>query len=69
MTDQELIEQFGRRDVLSGSTATLQQGEQVITGRILRVDPMAGLLVEADGREVWLPAATTTVQSVAEPSR
>ncbi len=62
MSDTDLTREFARRDVLAGTTATFLSGAQCHTGRVLRVEAMKGLAIEVDGREIWLPAATTTVQ-------
>jgi BirA family biotin operon repressor/biotin-[acetyl-CoA-carboxylase] ligase len=63
LAPDELDDEFSARDVLKGSRATFRAQERTITGTVLRVDPMQGLLVDADGRQVYLPAATTTVLS------
>jgi BirA family biotin operon repressor/biotin-[acetyl-CoA-carboxylase] ligase len=63
LDDDELCEAFSARDVLRGSRSTFRAGKNTITGTVLRVDPMQGLLVDADGRHVYLPASTTTVVS------
>jgi BirA family biotin operon repressor/biotin-[acetyl-CoA-carboxylase] ligase len=62
-TDDELGDEFAARDVLKGSRSTFHTENRSITGTVIRVDPMRGLLVEADGRQVYLSAATTTVLS------
>jgi BirA family biotin operon repressor/biotin-[acetyl-CoA-carboxylase] ligase len=63
LTEDELSDAFSARDVLKGSRATFRAQKRTITGTVLRVDPMQGLLVEANGRHVYLSAATTTVVS------
>jgi BirA family biotin operon repressor/biotin-[acetyl-CoA-carboxylase] ligase len=63
LAGDELSAQFAARDVLTGSRATFRAANGTITGTVLRVDATRGLLVEADGRQVFLPAATTTVVS------
>ena len=63
LDENELCEAFAARDVLKGSRSTFRAGKRTITGTVLRVDPMQGLLVDADGRQVYLSAATTTVVS------
>ncbi|MHC4416587.1 MAG: biotin--[acetyl-CoA-carboxylase] ligase [Planctomycetota bacterium] len=62
-TEEELCDEFSARDVLKGSRSTFRAPKCTITGTVLRVDPMRGLLVEADGRQVYLSAETTTVVS------
>jgi len=59
--DDELCEQFARRDVLPDSRAVFRTGGRTITGTVIRIDPMHGLLVRTDREHVYLPAATTTV--------
>lgn len=60
-TADVLCEQFARRDVLSETDAVFDSGGRTITGTVVRVDPMHGLLVRTDREHVYLPAATTTV--------
>jgi len=59
--DDQLCEQFARRDVLPASHAVFRTGGRTITGTVVRIDPMHGLLVRTDREHVYLPAATTTV--------
>ncbi len=59
--DDQLCEQFARRDVLPDSHAVFRTGGRTITGTVIRIDPMHGLLVRTDREHVYLPAATTTV--------
>ena len=59
--DDQLCEQFARRDVLPDSHAVFRTGGRTITGTVIRVDPMHGLLVRTDREDVYLPAATTRV--------
>ena len=59
--DDELCEQFARRDVLPNSRAVFRTDGRTITGTVIRIDPMHGLLVRTDREHVYLPAATTTV--------
>jgi hypothetical protein len=67
--DDQLCEQFAQRDVLPDTQAVFQTGERRITGTVVRIDPMHGLLVRTDREHVYLPAATTTVvEWWAEPS-
>ncbi|MHC4320507.1 MAG: hypothetical protein ACYS1B_18465 [Planctomycetota bacterium] len=67
LAPDELGDEFSARDVLKGSRATFRAQKRTITGTVLRVDPMQGLLVEAEGRRMYLPAATTTVVSDEPP--
>jgi BirA family biotin operon repressor/biotin-[acetyl-CoA-carboxylase] ligase len=67
--DDQLCEQFARRDVLPDTLGVFRTGERTITGTVVRIDPMHGLLVRTDREHVYLPAATTTVVDWwAEPS-
>lgn len=61
MSDGELERAFGERDALVGREASFRFDGAVIAGRVLRVDPLRGLLVQAAGGEKWLPAALTSV--------
>lgn len=56
-----LREQFARRDVLSATHAAFRSSGRTITGTVVRVDPMHGLLVRTGREHVYLDAATTTV--------
>jgi BirA family biotin operon repressor/biotin-[acetyl-CoA-carboxylase] ligase len=62
-TEPALGEAFATRDVLAGTRATFRTPEKIITGTVLRIDPLRGLLVEADGSRLHLSAETTTVVS------
>lgn len=60
--DDQLCASFSEADVLTGTTCGFRIGEREIRGKVLRVDPMKGLVVLTDNEgEMWLPAATTTV--------
>ena len=59
--DDQLCEQFAQRDVLPDSRAVFRSGGRTITGTVIRIDPMHGLLVRTDREHVYLPAATTVV--------
>ncbi len=59
--EESLCEQFARRDVLPDSHAVFRTGGRTITGTVIRIDPMHGLLVRTDREHVYLPAATTSV--------
>lgn len=61
MDDARLSAEFAGRDVLCGNVASFQIGERTFTGQVQRIDPMKGLAIGTDGKEIWLPAATTTV--------
>ncbi len=54
-------EEFSRRDVLVGTRAAFRCDRRTITGTVVKVDPMQGLLVRSDREEIYLPAATTAV--------
>ena len=56
-----LCEEFARRDVLVGTRVVCRSGQRTITGTVLKVDPIHGLLVESDREQVYLPAAITTI--------
>ena len=51
------------RDYFDPSTflAVFRSGGRTITGTVVRIDPMHGLLVRTGREHVYLPAATTTV--------
>jgi len=63
MDDAQLAEEFAKRDALRGATASFRIGAQTFTGRVLGVDPMKGVTIQAEGEQIWLPAATTTLVS------
>ena len=56
-----LCEEFMRRDVLVGTRIVCRSGQRTITGTVLKVDPIHGLLVVSDRKQVYLPAAVTTI--------
>ncbi len=56
-----LCDQFARRDVLLGTRVVCRRGQRTITGTVLKVDPIHGLLVVSDREQVYLPAAVTTI--------
>jgi len=57
-----LTEHFLQRDVLIGNRASFQHQGQIVTGRVLHIDPLRGLAVQLeDDTQCWLPAATTTM--------
>ncbi len=56
-----LCDQFTRRDVLVGTRVVCRSGQRTITGTVLKVDPIHGLLVVSDREQVYLPAAVTTI--------
>ncbi|MHC4218812.1 MAG: biotin--[acetyl-CoA-carboxylase] ligase [Planctomycetota bacterium] len=60
---EELCDAYTIRDVLKGSRSTFRTDQRKVTGTVLRIDPMRGLLLSTEGGEVYLPAATTTVVS------
>lgn len=61
--DLDAIEHaFAARDVLTGRTAAFRHDGHRISGRILRIDPVRGLLIEtSDGTRLTLPALTTSM--------
>jgi BirA family biotin operon repressor/biotin-[acetyl-CoA-carboxylase] ligase len=61
LDDEQLRREFRRRDVLSGTRATLRCGARTVTGTVLECDPHRGLRIEAGGEVICLPAETTTV--------
>jgi len=61
LQDDELAKEFTKRDVLIGTQGTFRAGEKIISGRVLRIDPLRGLAVQTHTGEQWLAAATTSV--------
>lgn len=62
--DAEVIAlEFEKRDVLTGSNATFKHPNGTIQGKVVRIDPMKGLVVNSGSKEVFLPAATTSIVS------
>ena len=59
--DDRLSEEFTRRDILVGTHAAFRCDRRTITGTVVKIDPMLGLLVQTDREEIYLPAATTAV--------
>lgn len=58
----ELLDEWRRRCLKMHQPITLRHGDRVIAGRLIDLDPDAGLVVKQDSGEiVRLPAATTTV--------
>ena len=49
------------RYVLVGTRIVCRSGQRTITGTVLKVDPIHGLLVVSDRQQVYLPAAVTTI--------
>jgi BirA family biotin operon repressor/biotin-[acetyl-CoA-carboxylase] ligase len=58
---RSLSEAYARRDVLRGASASFRCRGEVVTGRVLAVDPARGLLVETARGTRQLEAATTTL--------
>jgi BirA family biotin operon repressor/biotin-[acetyl-CoA-carboxylase] ligase len=67
-SDDWLREAFAARDVLVGTERAFRTGERTVAGRVLEVDPLRGITVDAGDVPVWLPAATTTVLDDASPA-
>ena len=61
LPDDRLVERFCARDVLTGTQATFLAEGRRVTGTVLGIDPVRGLVVRTGGGDVRLPAATTTV--------
>jgi len=60
--DTTLRQAFAERDVLQGTVARFRSDGREVAGRVMAIDPLAGLRVRtADGETVTLPAATTRV--------
>ncbi len=59
--NDRLCDEFARRDVLAGTRVVCRSGRRTITGTVLKVDPIRGLLVVSDREQVYLPAAVTTI--------
>ena len=61
--EDDLVERFAVRDDLAGTEATFRCDNSTITGTVIRIDPLRGLLVRSSQGEVYLPAATTSVEN------
>jgi len=61
LNERQLTEEFTARDVLVGENATFDVPGARITGIVLQVDPLRGLLVSNDDGEHWLAAATASM--------
>ncbi len=58
LADAALLDAFAARDVLTGAHGRFRCGERLVEGRVVRVDPVAGITVATDTTEVFLDAAT-----------
>lgn len=59
-TDAELHDAWRARSDMLQQRITVRQGDRTLTGRVLDIDPLHGLLLEVEhGPVVTLPAATT----------
>ncbi|MBI1369882.1 MAG: biotin--[acetyl-CoA-carboxylase] ligase [Planctomycetes bacterium] len=66
-TDRQLQDAWRARSCLSGQRLTVESDGRRLTGRVIDIDPAAGLLMAVEhGPVVTLPAATTSI--VHEPS-
>ena len=69
---EKIEREFARRDALVGSVATFRAGQRMVTGRVVRIDPLHGLEVRSIdfggdlGPIEHLPAATTSPVEVHE---
>ncbi len=61
LDDERLRREFRRRDVLSGTRATLRCGARTVTGIVLECDPQRGLRVQTEGEVICLPGETTVL--------
>lgn len=59
--DERIEEAYGQRDTMCNSTVKLSTPDGIIEGLVVRVDPLAGLMVRTSRGDVFLPAATTSV--------
>lgn len=64
LTDDVLRGEFAARDVLRGCVATFQHDRQIVTGRVVDIDPMRGLRVASEAGEIFLPACATSLVHV-----
>lgn len=62
-TEDQLREEYARRDALRGTVATFGSAQGDVTGEVLRVDPWSGIAVRTAHGERWLPPATSAVKS------
>lgn len=58
---KDLVHEFAKRDTLTGSYVTFSSTKGSIQGKVVRIDPMKGLVVNTGSDEVFLPAATTSI--------
>lgn len=63
LNPDQLTTEFAARDVLIGQTATFNSAGSQITGTVLRIDPLQGLLIDTTSGQRWLNANTTTLLS------
>lgn len=59
--DDRLTAAFQDRDLLAGTTQHFTIGRERITGTVVRIDPLRGLLVRTVHGQRFLPAATTSL--------
>lgn len=59
---EELLDDWRRRSLLLHHDAMFRQNNRTVTGQVIDLDPLIGLIVRtSDGNVVHLPAETTTV--------
>jgi BirA family biotin operon repressor/biotin-[acetyl-CoA-carboxylase] ligase len=61
-SDEALEQAFIKRDILVGQRAAFRRGDSRVAGIVKSVSPMRGLSVQTESGEIWLPAATTSVE-------
>lgn len=61
LSDAELERAFAERDVLRGNRVSFRCGHEIVTGKVLDIDPLRGLRVADEDGEKWLEAAATSV--------
>lgn len=62
--EEEVVREFEKRDALTGTNATFNSQNGTIHGKVVRIDPIKGLVVNSGSQEVFLPAATTSIVSL-----
>lgn len=65
-SDAALVASFHARDALRGTRALFATPDGPVEGEVCTVDPMRGLVVRTEHREMFLPAASTSVAEWAQ---
>lgn len=55
---------YDDRNALRGRHARFRVGEEILGGRVRRIDPRRGVEIECDGEVRWLPGETTRVLEI-----